>query len=110
MYSNYLERFENNIFVYFAESAEDGFSLQNIRAAVSRCCSGNSVEEIFENLRREAKYGLKDWAGRTLEALEKRPRQGLELTLTLLRQAEGLEWSQCIELEYKIANNLAKAP
>jgi enoyl-CoA hydratase len=75
--------------------------LANLRTAIDRCFSGNSVEAILAALDSEGS----DWAGETAEIMRKKSPLALKVTLRQLRKAKHLDFDQAIVMEYRLARH-----
>ncbi|KAK2741313.1 hypothetical protein FQN55_008410 [Onygenales sp. PD_40] len=61
----------------------------SLRAAIDRCFSGNTMEQIISNLEKETEHA--EWAQKTLKTLAQRSPISLKVTLRQLRI--GRDWS-----------------
>jgi len=82
----------------------NGSMLRKYEKDINRCFWPDSIEEIKENLRKENTK----FAQYCLDKLEKNDNVSLNLTLSLLRQATKLSYSECLHLEMKGMINLLK--
>jgi enoyl-CoA hydratase len=75
--------------------------LANLRTAIDRCFSGNSVEAILAALDSEGS----DWAIETAEIMRKKSPLALKVTLRQLRKGKHLDFDQAIVMEYRLARH-----
>ncbi|PGH11241.1 hypothetical protein AJ79_04972 [Helicocarpus griseus UAMH5409] len=84
------------------------FPSSSIRESIDSCFAANTMEGIFENLRKEEKN--KEWAEKTLKTLASRSPTSLKVTLRQLRV--GRQWSiaETFQREEKIAAKFMAHP
>ncbi|KAJ2908806.1 3-hydroxyisobutyryl-CoA hydrolase [Coemansia aciculifera] len=93
---------------FVAQPEESGtmeYSLAQVREAIDWCFHFNKVESIVEALRQEKEAGgvVGEWAGQTLEQLEKMSPSSLKLTLEQLRKGQSCNIQEAFSLELRLA-------
>ncbi len=73
-------------------------ALEQHRAAIERCFAAHSVEEMIEALAAESS----DWAAATAALLAQKSPTSLKLTCRLMREGAGLDFDDCMRLEYRL--------
>jgi enoyl-CoA hydratase len=76
------------------------------RAEIDRTFAGPTVDDVLEALRREGT----SWAEETRASLGAVSRQSLEVTLDLLRWAEGRTLRECLDAELRAGRHVALSP
>jgi enoyl-CoA hydratase len=79
--------------------------LPAIEAAIGRCFSAPTVEEIMSRLDAEAGEHA-TWAQETSASLRRRSPLALKVTHALFRQIRGMDLKSALELEYRVACKL----
>ena len=69
---------------------------------ISRCFYANSIEEIKDNLRKESS----PFAQECLDAMERNSDLSMRLALKMLRQAQNLDYTNCLKMEVKVASRM----
>ncbi|KAM3135680.1 hypothetical protein pb186bvf_012206 [Paramecium bursaria] len=77
-------------------------TLQIDTALISRCFGTSTLEDILERLRAEKSQ----LAERILKNLESKSPTVLKIIIKLIREAEKLNWRDCLNLEYNVMGNL----
>ncbi|XP_020713619.1 3-hydroxyisobutyryl-CoA hydrolase, mitochondrial isoform X1 [Ceratitis capitata] len=74
------------------------FVLNEVMDKINTCFTADSVEEIFENLKKDGS----DWANKTLETLNKVSPLSLKVTFRQLNLGSQLLLPQCLKMEYRM--------
>jgi len=93
------------ILARLATSPEEGSVLAPQREAIDRCFAGNTIEDIFARLRSEGGA----WAETTLTTLSRMSPLSLRITLRELREGVGLDFEECLRMEYRLVRRFMKA-
>lgn len=75
------------------------FSLSTYFDEINRCFSGNSVEEIFEKLRKTDS----EWSKQLLDKLHKMSPTSMKVTHRQLKEGHHLSFAECFTMEYRLA-------
>ena len=77
-------------------------SLALHREAIDRCFSGNSVEEILQNL-----SGVgSDWAGEQISLISSKSPTSLKISFQQLRRGKRLDFDSCMKMEYRLSQHV----
>ncbi|KAK5791383.1 hypothetical protein VI817_006692 [Penicillium citrinum] len=79
-----------------------------LRKAIDRCFSFNTVEEIFAALENETEQ--KEWAQKTLKTLSSRSPTSLKVTLRQMRLGKKWSISETFQREHQVAANFMRHP
>jgi enoyl-CoA hydratase len=90
----------------FAARPDGEAPLQAQHDAIARCFAGNAVEEIFVALEREGTT----WASETRQILAQKAPLSLRVTLRELREAEHLDFEDCMRMEYRLVRRFMADP
>jgi len=85
----------------FAEVAGTS-QLSEDRAAIDRCFSGDTVEEIEAALRADGT----DWAVKTLETMAGRSPTSQKIALRQIALGAALDFDDCMRMEYRLSQHL----
>ncbi|ROT34558.1 3-hydroxyisobutyryl-CoA hydrolase [Sodiomyces alkalinus F11] len=82
-----------------------------VRKAIDRCFSKNSVEDIVAALRAEASSpATQKWAEKTLDTLHKRSPTAVNVTLRQMRLGRGWSIAETFKREHEIAAHFMRHP
>jgi len=84
------------------EGSPGAAPLADERAAIDRCFSGDSVEEIVVALEEEGGA----WALRILEAMKAKSPFALKVALRQLRLGRALDFEACMAMEYRLSQRV----
>lgn len=79
--------------------------LADQRQLIDHCFSGEAVEEIIERLSEQDG----EWAAKTREAMLRMSPLAMKITLRELRRGKQLTFENCMTMEYRISQRIAKA-
>lgn len=83
-----------------------------LRRAIDRCFSKNTVTEILEALKNEPEGPTKDWANKTIATLHARSPTSVHVTLKQMRTAKAKSWTiaDTFKREHQIAAHFMRHP
>lgn len=78
----------------------------NHQMMIDRCFRSKTVEEIMDNLRKEAHPFAKE----CLDAMQRNSMQSMQLALKMVRRAQNLDYRGCLEMELNVGFNRLNDP
>lgn len=89
----------------FHVQSDQEFSLKPRMNQIDKCFSGESMEQIVDNLRADGSQ----WAQETMEIMKKMSPTSLKVTLKQLKLGATMELHDCLQMEYRLAANTLAA-
>ncbi|KAF4120450.1 3-hydroxyisobutyryl-CoA hydrolase [Geosmithia morbida] len=82
----------------------------DIRRAIDRCFSKNTISDIIAALKEERGPSTEEWAQRQLATLQKRSPTAVNVTLRQMRTSKSWDIAQTFKREHQIATQFMKHP